>query len=120
MLIHLSKSRLFTEDPSRRFAREYGVDQKLWTEMWKRRQLLDYSTSELCEYFQIKTQKKMKKKSLIRWVFRSEIYSMTNPIMKKGVRVVHSDFFKHHEQAVIKEITRHLTSGETQSIKIIV
>ncbi len=36
MLIDLSKSKLFTSDPGVRFAREYGIPEEAWKELWRR------------------------------------------------------------------------------------
>lgn len=120
MLIHLTHSRLFTEDPATRFATVYGVERELWVEMWRRKQLLDYTLEDLCDYFELKTHRKLKHQSLRRWLFRAEIYSISAALMKRGVRVVQSEFFRKHEQAVLYEITKGIRSGEAKSTKSIV
>lgn len=118
MLINLTKSDLFTVDPAVRFARNYDVPQQLWTEMWRKYKLLDFTHKELREYFQMKTARRISQRNLNRWIFRSEIYSMARPMMKEGVKTVNSYFFKEYELKVQNEIIKHLKYGVTKDSRI--
>lgn len=120
MLINLSQSKLFTQDPGQRFAKQYHVDLKLWKELWRRKNLLDYTLDDMCDYFELKTKRKIKKQSIMRWIFRAEVYLMTYPIMRKGVRVVQSEYFRQHEQAVLAEITKGVRFGASKTTRRVV
>lgn len=120
MIVHITKSKLFTIDPAIRFGREYGVEPQLWNEMWRRHTLLQYSTSELCEFFQFKVGKRPKAKSIKRWITRTEIYCLANHVGRMGVRVVQSEYFGKFEQDVIQELTKHMRFGGKQESRSIV
>lgn len=119
MLIHLKKSVLFTVDPDIRFSREYKLPIGTLKEIWRRYKLLDYTIEELCQYYEIKTGKQRSRKSMKRWMWRTEIYSMTLPILNKGAETVVSSFFKDKEWEVIRELTRNMRSsvhGKTKTL----
>lgn len=106
MIIHITKSKIFTIDPALRFAKEYSCEPKLWNEMWRRHTLLEYTNAELCEYFHFKTGRKPKAKSIKRWIIRTEIYCLANHVARMGVRVVQSEYFGSFEKDVIYELTK--------------
>lgn len=120
MIIHLMKSRMFTVDPADRFAGEYGVSPKVWKEMWRRYKLLEYTPPELAAYFHFTVGSRISTKAVNRWILRTEIYCRSQVVTQKGVRVVKSEYFKEFEEEVIKEITKHLRSGDAQSSRILV
>ncbi len=39
MIIHLNKSKIFTVEPAKRFAKEFNVPDKVWLEIWLRYKL---------------------------------------------------------------------------------
>lgn len=116
MIIKLYNSTLFTKPPHERFALKTGYD--VWQELWRRHKLLGYTTNELCELYKIKTGQDTTPQSINRWIWKTEVYSMTQPVMKEGVRMVQSEFFKDHEQKVIKELLKNLKSSVRKDPKI--
>jgi len=120
MIIHLTKSELFTELPENRFSKEYLVAPQVWTEIWRRYALMEYSPKELCEYFQIKTGKKIAIKSMKRWIWRTEVYCRANHLMKSGVRVVVSEFFGEFEEPLMRELLKNLKSSVQKKPKILI
>lgn len=117
MIIHLDKSKLFTVDPSIRFANEYGVSVKTWPEIWRRYKLLEYTVSELREYIHIYCGKKIQEKSICRWIFRQEVYLIAYQILKKGAITVSSEIFNKYEAEVIKELLKHMKNGDSKTAK---
>lgn len=120
MIIHIDKSVLFTRSPDERFALEYGLPKGTWTEIWRRHKLLGYTIPEMCEYYTIKTGRKTTSQSISRWVWRSEVYSKVQPVLKEGVRVVSSEFFGEHEEKVMKELLKNLKSSVQKNPKTVV
>ncbi len=117
MIIKLKESKLFTKDPAIRFADEYRISPEIYKELWRRYKLLEYSIPELCEVFYIKVGRPMKRKNMDEWMFRGNIYMLTYDKMKIGVEIVNSSFFGEYEQRVMKELLKHMKSGETRSVK---
>ena len=111
MIIYLDKSILFTKDPDIRFAIEYGIPLGNWKLLWQRHKLMEYSVREMQELLRINTGLKLSKKNIKRWIWRSEIYSMTLPLINKGTQCVVSDFFGEKEYKIIKELTKNLSSS---------
>lgn len=120
MIIYLAKSRLFTVDPADRFAGEHGVSPRVWKEMWRRYKLLDYSPSELASYYHFTVGSRISTKAVHRWITRTEIYCISNPVMQKGIRVVKSEFFNKFEPDVVMEITRNMRYSGTKNSRILV
>lgn len=120
MIINLTKSNLFTEEPDMRFAREHSLPRGLWTELWKRYKLYEFTIPELCEYYTMKTGRKTSNKAISRWIWRSEIYSLAHPAIKKGAEVVISSFFNQYEWQVIRELTKNVKSSVHQNPKTLV
>lgn len=120
MIIHLTKSQLFTVDPADRFAGEYGVSPKVWREMWRRYKLLDYTPVDLAAFYHFTIGSKISTRAINRWITRTEIYCLSTIVTQKGVRVVKSEYFKEFEQDVMKEITKHMRSGGTRSSNVLV
>ena len=119
MIIHLNKSKLFTVEPAIRFGREFGVDNKIWLEIWLRYKLMDYNVSELCEYTHIKIGRRPSRKSIRRWIIRTELYSMARDVLKLGGTTVTSSYFGQYENEVIKELTRGMRFSGTQKPRIL-
>jgi len=120
MIIHIKKSTLFTVDPDIRFSKEYGLPLGTLKALYRRHKMLGYSTNDLCEFYKINTGKETSKKSIKRWMWRTEVYAMTLPIINKGVETVVSSFFKDHEWKVIKEITKNIQSSVQGNTKTLI
>jgi hypothetical protein len=120
MIIHLNKSKLFTVEPSKRFAKEFGVDEKVWVECWFRYRVKGYTINDLRDYIHTKTGRKPKYLSIHLWVTRTEVYSKAKEAFKMEASVVVSSFFGKYEDFVIKQITKHIKSGNSRSSRSIV
>lgn len=118
MLIKIKNSRLFTVNPSKRFAEEYNVPEELWIELWKRYKLLDYTIADLADYYHVKTNRLIKRRYIKRWIFLAEIYILTKPARDMKAEVINTALFGSLEQKVIDEITRHLRSGSTPNSRL--
>lgn len=119
MILNLSKSKLFTVDPARRFAVAHKVSKDLWPELWRRYKFYDYSTNEMCEIFYIKVGRPISKRVMKRWIFRMDVYLKTKPVLDKGARAVDSSFFGPMEQQVVEELLKHIKSGSIKNTKIL-
>ena len=120
MIIHLKKSKLFTVEPAKRFAREFNVDEKIWIEAWFRYKVKEYSVNDLRDYIHTKTGRKPTYLSVHLWVTRTEVYSKAKEAFKMGGSVVVSSFFGEYEDFVIKQITKHIKSGNSKTSRSIV
>jgi hypothetical protein len=118
MLIKLHNSRLFDTSPAIRFGEQYQVPETLWTELWKRYKLLDYSIADLSDYFHLKSGKPIKRRYMKRWIFLNEIYILAKPARDMGANVINTELFGDLEDRVVEEITRHMKSGSTSNSRI--
>jgi hypothetical protein len=121
MIIDLKKSRLFTEAPEVRFAKEYAVSPDLWKELWKRHTFHEYRLSDLCDFYELKTMgKTISTKAMQRWLWRTYVFGKAQGVMKMGVRVVQSEFFGNYEFDVVKELTKNLKGSVHKEAKILI
>lgn len=120
MILDLTKSKLFSIDPDLRFCKEYAVPIGTWTECWRRYKLMGYSAGDIKDFVFIKRMRSLSYTTIDRWIFRTEIYSIVNPHLKKGVKHVNSDIFKEYEQEVINELVKKLKTGESNNSNIII
>ncbi len=120
MIIHLNKSKLFTVEPSRRFAKEFGVDEKIWAECWFRYKIKGYTNRDIRDYIHTKTGRNPSYLSISLWVRRTEVFSIAKEAFKMGGSVVVSEFFGKHEDFVVKQITKHIKSGNSVTSRSIV
>lgn len=120
MIIHLTKSKLFTVDPSKRFAKEFNVPENVWSECWLKYKLYKFSREDLRNYVEYKIGRKPSSASIDRWVVRTEIYSIARKAFKMDARVVQSYFFGEYEQAVLKELLKNMRASVTKSSRSIV
>jgi hypothetical protein len=120
MIIHLEKSTLFTETPDKRFSKEHRLPPGTWTELWRRHIFLEYTIPEMCDYLEMKHKHRMSRQSMMRWKWRTEVYSKIAPVMKKGARVVQSEFFAEHELKVVNELLKNIRNSVTQESRTIV
>lgn len=72
---------------------------------------MDYTSEDLRDYFFIKHARKINHKGMKRWILRSEVYTVTNPLIKKGVQHVNTEIFNQYEQFVMDELTKQLRYG---------
>ena len=119
MLIKLHESKLFTIDPAIRFAQEDRVDKSIWNEVWKR-YLAEYDLEALAGYIMYKTGRKIKTRSLKRWLTVTEIHCRANHIMLMGIRIVQSEYFGIYEQAVLEEVLQNMKYKGSKDTRIIV
>ena len=117
MIIYLNKSILFTKDPDERFSIQYNKPKGTLKDIYRRYKIMNYSMGELCEFYEFKTNTKITKNSMKRWMWRTEVYIIAQPAMESGVVV--SSFFKKHEWKVVKELLKNLkysVKGKTKTI----
>lgn len=115
MLIFINKSKLFTTEPAKRFAKEFNVSEDVWLKCWLKYKVLELSIPELCEYIHLKTGRKPSYNSINRWIVRTEIYSLSKEAVKMGATTVKSEFFGIYEDNVIAELTRNIKSSVNRS-----
>ena len=120
MIINLHKSKLFTDSPESRFAKQYGYPPQLWRELWKRHALMDYSLTDLCDYYEVKTKHTISSQAMQRWLWRTYVYMKAQGVMKMGVEIVSSEFFGVYEWDVVKELTKNIRSSVHKSPKIVI
>lgn len=120
MIINITKSVLFTQDPDMRFSEEYGVPRGFWNLIFNRAKYLEYSLSELCELYQIKTGRKMDMMAMLRWVRRAEIYNKAQPLIRKGTRVVMSEYFGELEEIIVKELLKNVRRSDSKGSRTII
>ena len=120
MILYITKSKLFTEDPALRFSRNYAVDEAVWRDMWHRYTAKDYTNDDLAEFFHIRTGKTITPDAVRRWILRAKVHAKAGPAIKKGAQAVRSDFFGDLEEYVVYEVTRHLRYGEAAESRNII
>lgn len=120
MVIRLTKSKLFTEEPDIRFCKEYNLPKGFWTDMWRRYALLDYSLKDLCDFYEIKSGRTTTGQSMKRWINRTEVYCRAQDAIRKGAEVAMSEYFGEFEDFVIKEIVRQMRSSVNDKNKILI
>jgi len=120
MIIDLLKSKLFTVEPAKRFAKEFNVSEDIWIKCWLKYKVLELSTEDLCEYIHIKTNRKPSKDSVRRWIARTEVYSRAREAFKLGASNVTSEFFGDYEDYVLSELLKGLKSSARHIPKSIV
>jgi len=120
MILDITHSKLFNIDPDKRFAKEYSVPEGTWIEIWRRYKLLDYSHTDIKDYLFIKFARNLSYPAIQRWVIRTEIYGIANPLVKKGVVHVNSEIFREWEQNVMDELFKMIKSGASTTSKTII
>ena len=120
MIIYITKSKLFTEDPAIRFAEQYHVKPKLFHELFRRYTLGNYDSDALCGYFQYKTGKKLHKKALSRWIFRGKVYNKSKPVVSMGVQAVSSSFFGPLETELVNELVKNMVFNGKKDARSVV
>lgn len=120
MIINLSKSNLFTLDPDLRFSLQYETPRGLWNLIFNRYKYLELEVPDLIQLYQIKTGKEIDYFAMRRWVWRTEVYRVAEPFVKKGAQTVISDIFGKYENDIIKELTKHIKRGATKDSKILI
>jgi hypothetical protein len=120
MIIHLTKSKLFTVDPAKRFGKEFNVSPDLWTECWLKYKLYGLGKEELRGYVEFRTGRKPSMTSIERWIIRTEIFSLAKKAFKMEARVVQSYFFEEYEKHVIDELTKNMKTSVSKNPKSIV
>lgn len=119
MIIDITRSKIFKVAPSNRFSNEYGLPKDVWTEVWRRYKLLEYSNGDLRDFIFIKYGRNLTWEAMKRWIQRAEVYSISHPLIEKGVIHVQSSIFGDYEEYVMNELVKPLKNGavrKTQSI----
>lgn len=120
MIIHLPKSDLFTIEPAKRFAKEYGVPEEVWIHIWLRHKIYDFTFNELHDYTLFKCKRQVSRKSLRRWILRTEVYSRARDVTKLGGTTVVSSYFGELEDFVLKELLKQMRFGGSKSSRTII
>lgn len=120
MIIHLKKSALFTIHPGKRFAKEYNTPEGLWEEMYRRHKILEYTIEDLCDFYNVKTNKTLTTQAINRWIWRSKVFEKADSVMQRGVETVVSDFFGDFEYEVIKELLKNIKTSATQKSRTVI
>ena len=120
MIIHLRKSTLFTQSPEKRFAKEYKVEEKLWSECWFRYKVKHYSIDDLRDYIFAKTGNRPSYDAIYHWIIKTKIYSRAKEAFKIDASVVVSKYFGENEQYVVNVLTKGMKAGTTTSSRSIV
>ncbi len=100
-------SRLFKEDPAKRFSAHSKCSPDIWRQVWHRYKLLGYTKDEAREYLSMILKVQIEPYSFNRWVERTEIYLIAQMALKEGVQQVNSNFFGKHRDFVEKETTKN-------------
>ena len=111
MIILLPKSELFTVEPAKRFAKEYSVPEQVWLNIWLKHKIYDFEFNELHEYALFKCGKPISRKSLRRWILRTEVFSRARDVLKVGGTTVTSSYFGELEGFVLKELLKQMRFG---------
>lgn len=93
MIIKIQESKLFTQLPDERFAKRYGVPATLWTELWKRHMLLQYTPQDMADLYYAKTGRKIGTHHMRKWIFRTKVYMRAREAIKMDARAVTIEFF---------------------------
>ncbi len=120
MIIHLKSSVLFKIEPAKRFAREYDVAEDIWIKIWLKHKVYDFTEDELHEYTEFKCGKQIPKRTIKRWIQRTEVYSRARDVMKLGGTTVVSSFFGELEEFVIKELLQNMRFNGKKSSRSII
>lgn len=120
MIIDITKSNLFTKEPSLRFSKEYGLPKDVWKEVWRRYKLLDYSNGDLRDYLFLKYARNISWDSMRRWICRGEVYMVSHPLVEKGVIHVNSKIFGNYEEYVMNELVKPLKTGARKKSESII
>lgn len=118
MLLKLHDSKLFTTDPAARFAEQYSVKAAIWNKVWAKA-LEGYETEFLAGYILYQSGHKLSKKTVRRWLARTEIYCRADHVMRMGVRIVQSEYFGVYEDFIINEVLHNMRFAGTQESKIL-
>lgn len=100
-------SRLFKDDPAKRFSDSFKCDPEVWRRVWQKYKFLDYTRDEAKEYLVLILKVPIHTQRFDRWVERTEIYLKAQIALKDGVQEVSSDFFGKHKDFVEKETTKN-------------
>lgn len=119
MIIKLTESKLFTIEPAVRFGDEYKVSPKIWYDLWRRFNELEYTIPELCEFYYIKVGTPIKRRKMEDWIFKAQAYDIARSKMKLGAKVVNSEIFGDLEQRLVNELFKHVKSGDTKNVRVL-
>lgn len=111
MIILLANSDLFTRDPDRRFSDAQGVRPGVWRDLYRRHKLYGYKPRDIQDFYLAKCGKTVSRQAVHDWLWRTQIYAMAQPLVKKGARAVQSSYFGDHEAKLVRHLTRNLKAG---------
>lgn len=120
MIIDLRKSKLFTDDPAKRFSKTNAVKPKLFEDLMYRYSLQGYTVPDLCIYFHIKVGVPISQRKMHEWIFRHKIYLRAQDALKIGSYIVNTNFFGDLEDRLSRKLTEHMRYRETRNIKTLI
>ena len=120
MIIDISKSKIFTSSPDIRFSKEYALPRGCWDKAWLRYKAKGYTGDDLRAFIFISFGRRLTASAILRWVLRSEIYSIANPLRKMGVTHVNTIIFNSYEDYVLNELVKPLKNGAKRNPKSII
>jgi hypothetical protein len=91
---------MFKVEPAKRFRDQFGVEEKVWRDLWHKRKMLDYSITECVEWFSLETQKDIGIFSMIRWFDREEIYLRAQVFLARDIDQIDSKLFNEFKTKV--------------------
>ena len=92
---------IFTKKPTYLFAEKMGVSPLFWENMYLRYKYLGYSKRDLKEWFELKALKPISRKTIYRYIIRQEIYDDAHLAVKKGAKIVTTNYFKRNKRFVV-------------------
>lgn len=120
MIINIKNSKIFTDDPAARFAREYSLPQESWNELWRRYKLLEYTNGDIKDFMFMKYARNLHPSTVYRWIVRGRVYEILYPHIKNGVIHVNTEIFGDLEEIVINELVKPLKNGASKESKAII
>ncbi len=120
MIIDLSKSKIFTQDPALRFAKEYALPKDTWDKIWRRYILLQYSNGDLRDYIFIRYGRNLHFMAMQRWIIRAKVYEIAQLDLKRGRTQANTVIFGELEEFVMNELVKPLRNGGNTKSKSII
>jgi len=92
---------IFNTKPTLKFSETMKVKEDMWEDMYIRYNTMGYKKSDLKEWFEFKTKRRICYKTIDRWIKRQQLYDDVHYIRRKGVKEVTINFFKRNKEEAI-------------------